>query len=85
MRDPGVGRAARRRDQDVRSPDRDKTISRGISRDMSPKAVGRRLDTVSGLRALTQSLGTARKTAENANGEARQSDAPEHSAAADNR
>lgn len=84
MHDPEGG-AARPKDQDVRSPDRDKTTSRGISRDMSPGAIGRRLDIVSELRALAQSLGTARKTAENANGEARQSDAPEHSADADNR
>jgi hypothetical protein len=45
----------------MRRADYDKAISRGQSQDMSPKAIERRLDIVSELRALTQFLGTARR------------------------
>lgn len=55
----------------MKRPDPDKTLSRGIGRDMSPAAIERRLDIVSELRAFTQFLGTARKIGKNANGEGR--------------
>jgi hypothetical protein len=42
-------------------PDHDKIHSRGISRDMCPESIERRLDIVSDLRSFTEFLSTARK------------------------
>lgn len=42
--------------------DRHKARSRGVSQDMSPEAIARRIDIVSELRDLALSLGQARKT-----------------------
>lgn len=53
-------------DGDARAgADRDKARSRGVSRDMSPDAIARRLDIVSELRDLALSLGQAKKTGTN--------------------
>ena len=45
-------------------PETDKERSRGVSRDMSPAAIARRLDIVSELRALSQFLGRAKRVVE---------------------
>jgi hypothetical protein len=42
-------------------PKANKARSRGISRDMSPEAIARRIDIVSRLRAFTQLLGEAER------------------------
>ena len=46
--------------------DRAKARSRGVSRDMSPDAIARRLDIVSELRNLALQLGRAKKVERNA-------------------
>jgi hypothetical protein len=43
----------------------DKQHSRGVSRDMSPSAIARRLDVVSQLRSFTQFLGQAKRVEKN--------------------
>lgn len=57
------------------NPD-DKKISRGISRDMSPKAISRRLRIVSDLRILCLKLGRAKRLRSEGS-KTQQSDPPE--------
>ena len=63
------------------NPD-DKKISRGISRDMSPEAISRRLRIVSDLRTLCLNLGRAKKLKPERT-RSQQSDPPEQSADVD--
>lgn len=69
----------------MRRMDRNKALSRGVSRDMSPKAIERRLDIVSELRAFSQFPATAKRVRGNADAEGQPPNAPEHPADADPR